>query len=134
MLNLLPVLSKAYCIGLTSGIDSSIPKLVSLFVDIMKFGIPVLLIVFGMMDLAKAVMGNDEKKMKEEQGKFIKRCIYALIVFFVVAIVEFVVGVVDTSNGNTTAESNGTAKTCIDCFINGDCNADSALTTVLDEE
>lgn len=124
---MLQVLGKVYCAGLTAGIDESIPKLISLFVDIIKIGAPILLIVFGMMDLGKAVMGNDEKKMKEEQGKFIKRCIYALIIFFVVAIVEFVVGLVSTSGADVSASNKKTAKTCIDCFINGECNTDSKL-------
>ena len=38
----------------------------------------IILIIFGMLDLAKAVMANDDKEMKEAQKKLIKRIVYAL--------------------------------------------------------
>lgn len=135
------MLVTVYCDGLTAGIDSSLPALVSTLVTIIKIGIPVVLIIFGMMDLGKAVMSNDEKEMKSAQGKFIKRCLYAVIVFFIVAIVQFVVNILgstgtDTGNTssttttNTNTNKNKNAKTCIQCFINGECNGDANLTQV----
>lgn len=125
------VLDTVYCDGLTAGIDSSLPALVSTLVTIIKIGIPVVLIIFGMMDLGKAVMSNDEKEMKSAQGKFIKRCLYAVIVFFIVAIVQFVVGILDSTDTDTgNSSSSKSAKTCIQCFINGECNGDANLTQV----
>lgn len=128
---MLQVLDMVYCDGLGAGIDSALPALVSTLINILKIGIPILLIVFGMLDMGKAVISNDEKEMKSAQGTLIKRCTYAVIVFFIVAIVQFVVGLIggtgtDTGNGST----NKNAKTCIDCFINGKCNADANLTTI----
>ena len=119
-----------YCDGLGAGIDKALPALISTLITILKIGIPILLIVFGMLDMGKAVISNDEKEMKSAQGTLIKRLIYAVVVFFIVAIVQFVVGLIGgtgTDTGNASANKN--AKTCIDCFINGHCNGDANLTT-----
>lgn len=102
-------------------IDSIIPSTLSFVVDLIKIGIPILLIVFGMLDLGKAVMSNDEKEMKSGQSKLIKRCLYAVLVFFIVAIVEFLVGVLSSNGGD---DVNGKKiQSCIDCFVNNSCNA-----------
>lgn len=100
-------------------IDPIVPKTISFVVDMLKIGIPILLIIFGMLDMGKAVMSNDEKEMKAGQSKLIKRCIYAVVVFFIVALVEFIVGVLASSSEDS---DNPIAKDdislCIDCFVN----------------
>ena len=59
-------------------------------VSVFQFVIPVLLILFGLIDLGKAVIAGKEDEMKKAQGTLIKRIIYAVAVFFVVTIVVFV--------------------------------------------
>lgn len=105
-------------------IDRIVPNVISTAVTIIKIGIPVALIIFGMLDLGKAVMTNDEKEMKSAQSKFIKRCIYAILVFFIVAIVQFVVSILNTASGNALngEKNDGDFTDCIDCFVNGDCD------------
>lgn len=87
-------------------------------VNIIKIAIPILLIIMGMLDFLKAVIANDEKQMKESQNKFIKRIIAAVIIFFVVAIVQFVFGYIVSGNEGKDALS------CVSCFVNSDdsCN------------
>ncbi|MDO5568610.1 MAG: hypothetical protein Q4G04_00655 [bacterium] len=72
-----------------------------------QFGIPIILIVLGSIDLGKAVIASDDKKVKEAQGMLIKRCIYAVAVFFVVTIVSLVFGIFASSD--TADEVGGTA-------------------------
>ena len=55
---------------------------------VLQIGIPIILIVLGTLDLGKAVISSDDKAVKEAQGKLIKRCIYAILVFFIVTIVS----------------------------------------------
>ena len=50
-------------------------------VDLLKFGIPILLILFGMLDLGKAVMAGKEDEMKKAQGTLIKRFIITPYLF-----------------------------------------------------
>lgn len=91
-----------------------IPKITNLVVTLIKIAIPIILIIFGMIDLAKAVMSNDEKEMKGAQTKLIKRVIYAVLVFLVVSIVQLVFSVLA---GNEASDDNVTG--CIACFTSG---------------
>ena len=85
-------------------------------VDIIKMLIPIGLIVYGLLDLGKAVIAGKEDEMKKAQGTLIKRCIYAAAVFLVVNLVVFLTGLVGASGwrtcwnaagGNTTIGDNG---------------------------
>ena len=88
-------------------------------VNLVKVIIPILLVAFGMIDLAKAVMANDEKVMKEAQSKFIKRIIYAVIIFFIVAIVQLIFGTLAkaSAKSQTGEVSQTNINACIACFI-----------------
>lgn len=94
-------------------IPVGIPKITSKVINLIKIITPIVLIVFGMIDFAMAVVASDEKKMKDSSSKFIRRTIAAVIIFFVVAIVQFGFGLL----GNDDKGVMG----CFDCFINGDC-------------
>ncbi len=67
-------------------------------VDIIKILIPIGLILFGLLDLGKAVIAGKEDEMKKFQGALIKRVIYAVVVFLVVQIVVFATGLVGSSD------------------------------------
>ena len=94
-------------------IPDGIPKITSKVINLIKILTPIVLIIFGMIDFAMAVVASDEKKMKDSSSKFIRRTIAAVIIFFVVAIVQFGFGLL----GNDDKGVMG----CVDCFINGDC-------------
>ncbi len=102
-------------------IDPIVPAFTHLVVSLVKIIIPIILIAFGMIDLAKAVMSNDDKVMKEAQSKLIKRIVYAVIIFFVVAIVQFVFSTLaqagENANDDDTVDGNQISE-CINCFIN----------------
>lgn len=70
---------------------------VRLAIRILQIAVPIGLILFGTIDMAKAVIAGDEKKMKEAQKPFVKRIVSAVIVFLIPFIVNVVVGFV-TSN------------------------------------
>ena len=74
---------------------------------IVQIGIPIVLIIFGTIDLGKAVIASDEKEVKAAQGRLIKRFIYAALIFFVVTLVNILMNVV--ANGhNRVDDSNDT--------------------------
>lgn len=98
-------------------IPDKLIDIVSTIVTIMKFGIPVLLIIFGMLDLGKAVMASKEDEIKKGQQLFIKRVIAAVIAFFVVFVVQLVVNV--AASGNEADDIWG----CVNVFVNGRPNA-----------
>lgn len=115
---MIEVLREVSCGGIT--MDSIIPGTVGTFVNIFKIAIPIILIIFGMLDLGKAVMSNDEKEMKGAQGKFIKRIIYAVIVFLVVAVVQLIFGMLAKASDGDVNKDNITS--CISCFVGNDKN------------
>lgn len=75
-------------------IPTEIQSIVSLIINLIKIGVPILLIVFGMLDLGKAVMAQKEDEIKKGQQTFIRRILAAAIVFFVVFIVQMIVSLV----------------------------------------
>ena len=67
-------------------------------VRLLQWLIPMGLILFGMLDLGKAVIAGKEDEMKKAQGTLIKRVIYAIAIFLVVTIVTFVRGLVGSTD------------------------------------
>ena len=67
-------------------------------IPLIQIGIPIILIILGMLDLGKAVVASKEDEIKNAQKMLIKRCIYAVAVFLVVTIVTFVMGLVGSTD------------------------------------
>ena len=97
--------------GTITDIPASIPKTVNIIYKVIQIFVPLVLIIFGMIDMAKAVMGSKEDEIKKGQNMFIKRLIAAVIVFLIVFIVKTVIGLIATDRSNITS--------CIDCFVCG---------------
>ena len=71
-------------------IDNNLAELIHTAIVIIKFAIPILLIIFGMLDLGKGVIASKEDEIKSGQHMFIKRLISAVLVFFVVTILQMI--------------------------------------------
>lgn len=100
-------------------IDPIVPGVVRTVINTIKIVIPIVLIVFGIIEMFKAATANDEKVMKEAQGKLIKRIIYAVLIFFVVAIVQLVFKLLassGTANGTSKVDGDDISA-CISCFV-----------------
>lgn len=95
-------------------IDEKIPNVVGTAILIIKIVVPILLVVFGMIDLVKGVVAQKEDEIKKGQQIFIKRLISGVIVFFVFTIVQLLISLV-------AGEENKNILACADCFINRDC-------------
>ena len=85
-------------------------------IPLIQIGIPIILIVLGMLDLGKAVIASKEDEIKNAQKMLIKRCIYAVAIFFVVLIVTLVFGLLgkagDDGHGNNLGEQGASWKNC----------------------
>lgn len=95
-----------------AGVDvpQELVSVVNSIVKLIQIGVPLLLIIFGMLDLGKAVMAQKEDEIKKGQQTFIKRLIAAAIVFFVVAIVQLLFNIVSPNNKDSII-------TCINEFV-----------------
>ena len=82
---------------------SSLAPVISILhsvVTLIQWGIPIVLIIYGILDLGKAVIASKEDEMKKATGTLIKRFIYAVAVFLVVFLVQLVMDVVSNSGAN----------------------------------
>ena len=81
-------------------------------IPLIQIGIPIILIILGMLDLGKAVVASKEDEIKAAQKLLVKRAIYALAIFFVVLIVQLVFGLL-SSTGDKNIENQGASwSTC----------------------
>lgn len=63
-------------------------------VRILQIAVPIALIIWGTVDIGKAVIAGDEKKIKEAQKPFVKRVIAAIIVFCIPFLVYIILSYV----------------------------------------
>ncbi len=103
------ILENISCGGII--IDRMLPSFITLLVTLIKIGVPIILIIFGMLDLGRAVMAQKEDEIKKGQQTFIKRAIAAILVFLVVAIVQLVFGLL------TSAGNKDNPMQCVSCFL-----------------
>ncbi len=80
-------------------------------IPLIQLGIPIILIILGMLDLGKAVVASKEDEIKSAQKLLVKRAIYALAVFFVVLIVQVVFGLLSNA-GDDYGQQGNTWQTC----------------------
>lgn len=94
-------------------IDVKIANLVHTIIVVIKIVVPVLLVIFGMLDLFKGITAQKEDEIKKGQQMFIKRLIAAALIFFVISIVQLLISFVADSS-----EKEG-IMSCASCFLNG---------------
>lgn len=100
------------CGNLDLEISGTIPYVISIIITIIKFLIPVLLVIFGSIDFLKSVTASKEDEIKKGRQTFISRLIAAVIVFFIIQIVQLVVRFASGDDSNIVG--------CFNCFINAD--------------
>lgn len=81
-----------------------------------KVIVPIILIIVGMLDMAKAVNSKSEDDIKKAQNALIKKAIAAVIVFLVPTLVGLIMGVIGAEN----------YKGCLTC-VNKPSSADCAI-------
>ena len=82
-------------------------EIVGKILFIFKIVIPLLIIIFGMIDLGKAVISSDEKEIKNATTSIMRRLIAAIVIFFVPTIVDAIFNMVgDFSKDKETAGYN----------------------------
>ena len=107
MLDLVNVLAEVTC----PTVPDELKTIISGIINLIKIGVPLILIVLGMLDMGKAVMSQKEDEIKKNQSLLIKRVIYAVVVFLVISIVQFVF--------QTLAPDGESIWSCIDGILNG---------------
>jgi cell division protein FtsW (lipid II flippase) len=93
-----------YCTNL-----KPIISIIKTVLNIVRFAVPLVLIVIGTFDIFKAVVASKEEEIKAAQKLLIKRVVYAVIIFLIPTIVMLILNIVsntkDTDGNNLTDEN-----------------------------
>lgn len=119
MINLLDISNSTLCDGVL--IPNQLFNFVATIIRLIKIAVPILLIIFGMIDFAKSVVAKNEDDVKKYRKQFLSRVISAVVVFVIVFIVQFAVNLI-SSVEDTTNEDGQTISDVWSCskkFING---------------
>ena len=81
-------------------VPAQIVGIITLIYNVIRIGIPLILIIVGMLDLGKAVISQKEDDIKKNQKIFVSRLIAAALVFFVFTVVQLVIGLVADDSDN----------------------------------
>jgi hypothetical protein len=95
-----------------SNVGTELSTFIHNIITIIKIGVPIVLVLFGMLDLGKGVIASKEDEIKKGQQTFIKRLIAGVIVFFIVAIMQLAISLIDR-------ESSGEFWECANKIMNG---------------
>lgn len=87
---------------------------------ILKIVVPIILIVMGSIDLAKAVAASKDDEIKKAVGSLVKRAVLGVLIFFIPTILNFVVELI--GGDDIYDENSGTFGRCTYCMLNpGEC-------------
>ena len=87
---------------------------------ILKIVVPIILIVMGSIDLAKAVAASKDDEIKKAVGSLVKRAVLGVLIFFIPTILSFVVELI--GGDDIYDENSGTFGRCTYCMLNpGEC-------------
>lgn len=100
--------------------DTDVPyiaaQVTSTIITILKIATPVIIIIFGMIDLVKAVIAQKEDDISKGGKTFLKRTIIGVCVFLVFVFVQLIIGLVAPQDDNVNMWN------CVDCFVNNNCS------------
>lgn len=96
----------------SSGVKKSF-QVIGYIIYIAKIIIPLLLIILGSVDFAKAVISTSDKANSEAISALVRRIIIAVIIFLIPTILDFLLGLID---GAKDAASNSDFTSCMKCL------------------
>lgn len=86
------------------GNNDELIGLLKTIVNIFKFSVPILLVVFGSIDFCKAIFSGSEDDMKKATKKFVKRVIVAMVLFLVPIMLKFILGIANGIWGGISSD------------------------------
>ncbi len=117
-------------------VPNTLFNVVATIIKGIKIVVPILLIIWGMLDFAKSVVAKKEEDIKKYQKSFISRLISAVLVFLVITIVQLAVNLLSgvEEKSNVEGQTSDDIWSCSKKFINGVSNDDNTDTENDNEE
>lgn len=97
-------------------------QIIGYLLFVAKIIVPLLLIILGSIDFAKATISSDEKAPRDAVMSLVRRVLIAVIIFFIPTILNFLLSLV---YGATEAFSDDSFEGCTNCLFDpfGECEA-----------
>lgn len=93
---------------------------------VFKIVIPIILIILGMLDLGKAVIGSKDDEIKKAMKSLMMRAISAVVIFFIPTLVGLVMSLVADFKDNSATKND--FNICKGCITNpSQCSVESSL-------
>ena len=86
----------------------------------LKILVPIIIIIFGVIDFAKATVSNDDGAIKKAAGALVRRAVVGVCIFFIPTIVKVIFDVVQNVTG--TLEGIDACETCLLTPTSGECD------------
>ncbi len=97
-------------------------KLVGYVLMILKIAIPIILIILGTIDIAKAVIASKDDEITKATTKFFKRIVAAVVIFFIPTIVGLIFDLITVGWTKEVKDDYAICKTCV--VTPGKCSID----------
>ena len=104
-------------------------RAINIVLIILKWSVPLLLVVLGTIDMVRAAASADEKVVKEAQTTFMKRLLYGVVIFIIPFLVNMVLFIAENFLVSDNMELTN-ATSWISCW--NDIVKDEALTCTED--
>ncbi len=87
-----------YLLKGTCNLPDGVAETIGSVYTILLFVIPIIVIIIGLIDLAKAAAAGKEEEIKKNQSLVIKRIIISFLAFFILGIIKLGLGFIKTNN------------------------------------
>lgn len=88
--------------GYCGSLGNKIVNWIFRIVRIVRYAVPILLIILSVLDYIKALAADDENEMKKVNGRFVRRLIAAALIFIIPFILDFVLRIFDIPGLNAS--------------------------------
>ena len=117
MLDLFNVLENACETAIGANVPDTLLDIIHYVYIAIQIVVPIMLIMFGMIELAKAITAQKEDEIKKAQSGLLKKVVLAVLVFLVLSIVQFAFDF--ASADLKKSGEKGNVWNCVKCFIGG---------------
>ncbi len=100
-------------------IPEQLVDIIHLVYNAIRIGVPIILIIVGMVDMGKAITQQKEDEIKKAQQLLVKKAIAAVLVFLMLSLVSLLFSVVTKTDDEAQKKQNTDMWTCIDNLLKG---------------
>ncbi len=107
-MDIVPGSSEGFCAG-----TANVWQVVGIVLLVFKIVIPILLIIWGMLDLGKAVIASKDDEIKKAVKSLAMRAVAAVVIFFIPTIVSVVMGMISNFSDSGAKDDWEVCRACI---------------------